>query len=266
MSFKLVVSDIDGTFLNSEKKISPATLDVCRRLHFEKGVRFALASGRGRAGIRPVADALGFPVFILACNGAEVFDENGVSVYRRTLSLAETLALKSAVRDFSPDVETIVYAGDDWIADAMTDTVRGECYVMPVAPLIGDPAAVIPENTPILKMIGVGTVENTTALMAKMAPMFPQCDFYKSQHYIMEAVAKGVNKASGLDVLCAHCGIDVAETIAFGDSYNDTEMLCRAGLGVAMGNAAPDVRKYAKRVAATNDDDGIAETLNEIFY
>ncbi|HAW34164.1 MAG TPA: sugar/pyridoxal phosphate phosphatase YigL, partial [Alphaproteobacteria bacterium] len=52
MSFKLIVSDIDGTFLNSKKQISPATIDVCRKLYFEKGVRFALASGRGRAGIR----------------------------------------------------------------------------------------------------------------------------------------------------------------------------------------------------------------------
>lgn len=266
MSFKLVVSDIDGTFLNSKKQISPATLDICRRLHFEKGVRFALASGRGRAGIRPVADALGFPVFILACNGAEVFDEKGVSVYRKTLSLADTLALKSAVRTLSPDVETIVYAGDDWIADAMTDIVRGECYVMPVAPLTGDLETVLPENAPILKMIGVGTVENTTALMNELTPRFPQCDFYKSQHYIMEAVAKGVNKASGLDVLCALCGIDAAETVAFGDSYNDTEMLKRAGLGVAMGNAAPDVQKFADIVAPTNDEDGIAKALNEIFY
>jgi len=66
--------------------------------------------------------------------------------------------------------------------------------------------------------------------------------------------------------LCARCGIDVAETIAFGDSYNDTEMLRRAGLGVAMGNAAPDVQKCAKRVTATNDDDGIFKTLSEIFY
>ena len=82
----------------------------------------------------------------------------------------------------------------------------------------------------------------------------------------MEAVAKGVDKAAGLDFLCEHYGFDIAETVAFGDSYNDTEMLKRAGLGVAMGNAAPDVRKYAKRVAATNDDDGIAKTLNEIFY
>lgn len=266
MSFKLVMSDIDGTFLNSKKQISPAAINICRRLHFERGVRFALASGRGHAGIRPIADALGFPVFILACNGAEIFDESGVPICRKTLSLSETLALKSAVRDFSPDIETIVYAGDDWIADAMTDVVRGECYVMPIAPLVGDLETVMPENAPILKMIGIGTVENTTALMNELTPRFPQCDFYKSQHYIMEAVAKSVDKAAGLDFLCEHYGFDIAETIAFGDSYNDTEMLKRAGLGVAMGNAAPDVRKYAKRVAATNDDDGIAKTLNEIFY
>lgn len=266
MSFKLIVSDIDGTFLNSKKQVSPATIDVCRKLYFEKGVRFALASGRGRAGIRPVVDALGLPAFVLACNGAEIFDESGASFYRAPLSLAETLALKSAVRDLSPDVETIVYAGDDWIADAMTDVVRGECYVMPIPPLVGDLETVLPENAPILKMIGVGTVESTTALMNKLAPAFPRCDFYKSQHYIMEAVAKGVNKAAGLDVLCARCGVDVSETVAFGDSYNDTEMLSRAGLGVAMGNAAPDVRKFAKRVTATNDDDGIAKALTEIFY
>ena len=145
--------------------------------------------------------------------------------------------------------------------DAMTDIVRGECYVMPVAPLVGELETVMPENAPILKMIGVGTVESTTALMKRLAPVFPRCDFYKSQHYIMEAVAKGVNKASGLDVLCAHCGIDVSETIAFGDSYNDIRMIQTAGMGVAMDNAEEALKEAADYVTADCDHDGIVAAL-----
>lgn len=266
MPYKLIISDIDGTFLNSEKKIPAATIDICRRLHAQKGVRFALASGRGARGIKPVIEELGLPVSILACNAAEIFDEDGRLVYSNTLSLADALAIKKTAQAFDAQIETITYADDDWIADEFTDVVKGECFVMPTAPVIGRLENVITDKALIQKVICVGTVDNTSRLIPHISAKFPQCDFFKSQLYILEAVAKGVNKAAGIDVLCRHYGIDVNETIAFGDSYNDKEMLESAGLGIAMGNAPGDIKAAAKSVTASNDDDGIAKALQSIYY
>lgn len=266
MLYRLIISDIDGTFLNSEKQISPKTAEICSRLHHEKGVKLALASGRGSAGIRPVADLLDFPVFTLACNGAEIYNENGTLIYQKTLPFKDVLQIKQSVKDFNPAIETIVYAGQDWLADELTDIVEKECYVMPTAPLIGAFETLVTPDSPILKIICVGSPENTQELSCHLRSLYPQYDFYKSQSYILEIVAKGVNKASSLDILCRYCGLDITQTIAFGDGYNDTEMLAHAGLGIAMENAPEDVKRYAKKVTLSNDEDGIAHALTEIFY
>lgn len=265
MPRRLIMSDIDGTFLNSQKQIPPETIAVCRRLYQEQDVRFALASGRGMAGIRPVAETFGLPVFILPCNGAEIYDETGNLIRRKTLSFQDVPVIKKAVFEINPQIETIVYAGQDWVADEFTDIVKGECYVMPTKPVIGPFETVVDASVPVLKIICVGTPENTSALAERLSPSFLQYDLYKSQNYILEIVAKNVNKAAGLDFLCGRCGIDTAQTIAFGDGYNDIDMLERAGTGIAMANAPDDVKKHAKKVTLSNDDNGIATALKEIF-
>lgn len=265
-SYRLVISDLDGTLLNPARTLSQETIDVCARLYKEKGVRFALASGRGLRGIQPVADALGIPVFTLPCNGAEIYDENGNMICRKTMDYDDAVQMKKAVREFNPRIETIVYAGQDWVVDEMTDIVKGECSVMPTAPVVGAFEAVISRDTPILKLISVGTPENTTELSEHLKTLFPQYDFYKSQNYILESTVKGANKSGGISFLCRHCGFDISETIAFGDGYNDIDMLKFAGLGIAMGNANNDVKAAADRVTASNNENGVALALKEIFY
>lgn len=151
MPFRLIMSDIDGTFLNSQKQIPSETIKICRRLYQEKKTRFALASGRGIAGIRPVADAFGLPVFILPCNGAETYDETGRLICQKTLLFQDVPAIKKTVKEINPQIETIVYAGQDWIADEFTDIVKGECYVMPTKPVIGSFETVVSPAAPVLQ-------------------------------------------------------------------------------------------------------------------
>ena len=72
-----------------------------------------------------------------------------------------------------------------------------------------------------------------------------------------ELMLAGVHKAAGIDVVLDHLGIDRADTIALGDSYNDLEMLAHVGIGIAMGNAPQPVRDVADEVTAPPGDDGI---------
>ena len=263
--YRLVITDLDGTLLNSDYRLTPTTIETLSRLYHEKGVRFALASGRGLAGIKPIADALGIPVFILPCNGAEIYDEAGKLIRRKTLTYEDTLSLKKAVREINPSIETIVYAGQDWIADEFTEIVKKECFVMPTKPLIGRFETIVSKDTPILKVISLGTAENTTELNKHLKPLFPQYDFYKSQNYILETTSKGANKADGLEFLCRHCSIDISETIAFGDGYNDIDMLHSAGLSFAMGNANDDVKAAANETTLANKENGVALALEKLF-
>ena len=87
---------------------------------------------------------------------------------------------------------------------------------------------------------------------------------YSSNRYI-EFNHQGVNKGQGLKKLADILGVDIKETIAIGDNFNDLDMIENVGLGVAMGNAPDEIKQAANRVTASHNDDGIALILNEIF-
>ena len=89
-------------------------------------------------------------------------------------------------------------------------------------------------------------------------------DSVKSSEILLEVMAGGVNKAKAVRWLCGFWGVDIREAIAFGDYYNDLEMLEAAGYGTAMGNAPEDIRKKVGRITKDNDHDGIYYALEEL--
>lgn len=80
-----------------------------------------------------------------------------------------------------------------------------------------------------------------------------------------DIVAQGNSKATGMEAICRHYGIRQEETLAFGDGGNDIEMLQWAGTGVAMGNAADEVKAAADMVTTDVDDEGIENAINKLF-
>ena len=88
-------------------------------------------------------------------------------------------------------------------------------------------------------------------------------EIYKSAPYFLELMPFGVSKGSMLPLLLDHLGVNRDELMAFGDNYNDLTMIGYAGMGVAMGNGEAEVKKIANYVCPSNDDDGIADTLNK---
>ena len=79
--------------------------------------------------------------------------------------------------------------------------------------------------------------------------------------YNYEISCPGVNKATGIQVLCRHLGLSMEQTIACGDEGNDQEMILAAGLGVAMGNASEPIQEIADVIVADCDHDGVAEAI-----
>ena len=88
---------------------------------------------------------------------------------------------------------------------------------------------------------------------------------FRSEPFFLEIVPKGLDKAAAIAELIGKTHIDRADTIAFGDGYNDVSMIEYAGLGVAMSNGCDRIKEVADRIAPDNDSDGIAAVLNEIF-
>ena len=88
---------------------------------------------------------------------------------------------------------------------------------------------------------------------------------FRSEPFFLEVMPKGIDKAQSLGRLLAYLGMSVEEMAAFGDGYNDITMLEYAGLGVAMGNAQEEVKLSAGYIAPSNDEDGVAWTLEHVI-
>lgn len=94
---------------------------------------------------------------------------------------------------------------------------------------------------------------------------FPALSVARSSNTLLEIMQQGVNKADAVKRLCEAKGIDMERTMAFGDNYNDLEMLETVKYGVAMGNAPEKIRKKAGTVTRDNEHDGIASVLENLL-
>jgi len=90
-------------------------------------------------------------------------------------------------------------------------------------------------------------------------------DVYRSADYFLECVPLGIDKARSLDRLITTLGITKEEVIACGDGYNDLSMINFSGLGVAMSNAADDIKAQADYVTLSNEEDGIAHVVDKFI-
>ncbi|MDE6372469.1 MAG: HAD-IIB family hydrolase, partial [Clostridia bacterium] len=112
-----------------------------------------------------------------------------------------------------------------------------------------------------VKVVVLADDEHCKKLVKEGREKFPHLAIMRSHQLVVEAITKGINKGEAIKWLCDKYGIDVSEAIAMGDSENDIEMIKAAGLGIAVGNAMPNVKQSADFVADTNDNDAVAQVI-----
>jgi Cof subfamily protein (haloacid dehalogenase superfamily) len=105
--------------------------------------------------------------------------------------------------------------------------------------------------------------------MEKVLPVmqerFPELNIFRSEPYFLEIMPQDVDKAFSLAKLLEFMGLTRKQMICCGDGYNDVSMMRYAGLGVAMANAQPEVKKEADYITASNDEDGIAQVIEKFI-
>ena len=109
-------------------------------------------------------------------------------------------------------------------------------------------------------------MEERSRQLRLLPGLFPELVVTSSVKNNIELNSAAANKGGALAALCRHLGVAPEETVAFGDGTNDLSMLRAAGLGVAMGNAAPEVKAVADLVTEDNEHAGVARVINEILY
>lgn len=246
--------DIDGTLLSFRThQVSEGTVHAFDLLH-KHGVRTFIASGRPMSLIPPM------PVHFdgyCTMNGGYVFVDDQVLV-RHAIPQEETDRwLRYCQQE---NLSTMVFTEHEMFAcnvSAAAMQLRDKLEfemppVVPVETLFGREAfqliAVVPPQ-----------VDN------ELLQMLPHCRMPRWCEYFTDVIHQDNSKAVGLDSLCRHFGIRQEETLAFGDGANDIEMLCWAGIGVAMGNASEGVKAHAEWVTTDVDDEGILHAVEQMI-
>lgn len=261
-------SDLDGTFLTTQKEITPAAWRALDAVA-EAGMQFVPCSGRPFAGLDP--ELLAHPAvhYAVYANGASVCDaKTGELLHRVCLGRerAETMYAAARERDVTFDV----------FAD-------GKCYAMRrhydrMAEFMPDPgmlASMRRTRTPVDLSVeeilaSARDVERISMYWKDPAdrdalwPVAESLDHVavvRSYPMNIEVSDADGTKGGALVWLCGHLGIPLEQSMAFGDSLNDVPMIKAAGTGVAMANSDADALAAADIVAPDNDEDGVAQTI-----
>lgn len=270
---KLVFVDMDGTFLNSAKKITPENL-AAMDLAAQRGVQFVPCTGRNVNGIPEQMVSHPSVNYAVCCNGALVCDVHAGSV------LHEVGIDKETVRALYRQVEDLPVTFDIF-ADSKVYTLADRWHYL-------DEMSVDEASRAQLKSIRVpfdGTLDQLLAACGTVCRVnvFFMTEEAKSQVWTavdadaslrrasslpcnVEVTDVSAHKGAGLRWLCGHLGVDVADTVAFGDASNDVTMLEAAGDGVAMANALPEAVAAANHATSSCDDSGVARYLMPLLH
>ena len=119
--------------------------------------------------------------------------------------------------------------------------------------------------TAVHKILVMGDAADILALENRLKPAYPQLEIHRSKNEYLEIVNRAATKAQAIQFMEKRLGVSADEVIAFGDNYNDLDMLRYAGYSVAMGNAPDDIKAQVRHVTASNAEDGLAQVLEALF-
>lgn len=271
---RFIFSDIDGTFIDPDARVTPRTQEVVARA-LRSGAHFALATGRPHRWLAPVLEQLSVRPLCVTANGAILYDSESDHVVASHQLQPETMArivgnVMEVMARYGGVSLAAERAGVSSGADALETlfAVDPTYSPDPVANGFGvaDPTGLV--AAPAVKLLLRNPGFSSAELYELIAPHVDPEDAhvtYSMDDGLLELAAPGVTKAAGVAELARRFGVAQEDTIAFGDMPNDIEMLRWAGTGVAMGNAADIVKRSADRVTATNRQDGLAQVLEEWF-
>jgi Cof subfamily protein (haloacid dehalogenase superfamily) len=271
MNIRAICTDIDGTLLDSNRELSERTIAAVKRL--PQDMPFILASSRMPSAMRHLQEQLGILNHPMICfNGGYVLLFEASTQEPQVLDTVQIPApVCSYIQDLAKntDVHVSLYQEDSWHAPQDDHWTQREIRNTKVTPTIGATEQVVQEwqrhATGAHKVMCMGPEEEIQRIYQDLTQTFDdQLHVYRSKNTYLEIAPKSISKASALEKLLTHqYDFGLEGVMAFGDNYNDIEMLQAVGLGIAVGNAREEVKAVAQEVTAPSVEDGVALAIEK---
>jgi len=272
---RLLATDIDGTLLNPQFQISPDDLAALRRAH-AAGVEIVLVTGRRHTFALPIAQQLGFDLWLISSNGAVTRSLSGESFHRDLMPREVCRELCAAMQAFRGhtvltfDKETkgaiVLEHMDDLNASIRRWLEKNMPYIEFVVPieksLTSDPIQTMfcgsmSRMSEALKVLQAAGMDNRITVLRTE---YPERDLS-----MIDVLNAGCSKGHALERWANYRGFRREQVMAIGDNHNDVEMLEFAGYPVIMGNACAELRARGWNLTLSNDKCGIAAALTAVL-
>ena len=267
MSWKIVFTDIDGTLLNKDRELSPLTLKVFREL--QKQLPVVLISSRMPQAMQHLQEDLHIAHQPLICYNGGLILLNGESISSTEIPWQ----IVKKLHDFTQDINChlSLYHNTDWFVPEMDFWAKREENNTRVTPVVKPVGEVLADwhnlKKGAHKIMCMGETEKINALENYLFKHHKdELHLYRSKDTYLEIANKKVSKLTAIRLLLEqHFHFSLQESIAFGDNFNDYEMLKAAGLGIAVGNAKPAILEIANQITHPGNEDGVAKSLQQLF-
>ena len=259
-----VFCDIDGTLISTKLKILPKTLAAIQYLG-RNGIPFTIASARGPRSVGLLTAEYDIRAFVIAYSGGQIFDEKGNVLWQKGMTRDDAEKIIRFALGTGIDSIWSVFIPGAWITqDASDRRITDDEEVVKVQAVQGR-IEDIPAETPVFRIVFfTEDKESGDSLALLLKKEFPDSHVTKSWFNMVEVMEGSVTKAGAVVRLCHLLGKKPENAVAFGDNYNDEEMLRAVGHGVLMANGPEDLKKRIPFITEDNDHEGIANELQRI--
>ncbi len=261
---KVVISDLDGTLLNTDHQISEYTKSVFQKLHKENYL-IIVATGRHHLDAFPIVESLGFPIYLVTSNGARIHSPEKELLFSFNM---KSDAIKSVLAlEIDSDITTVLFREEVWQTNKENKKLNSFQTKM------NYPAEIVDFNnvedlSAIKLFFSHDDHEKLVELRERILVEHPE-DFSHafSLPFCLEFMDKSVDKSVAILKILDKENFTFAESISFGDGFNDENMLNSTGKALIMENAVESLKNKLSHleIISTNDNDGVAQYLTKML-
>jgi Cof subfamily protein (haloacid dehalogenase superfamily) len=260
---ELVVSDVDGTLVTKDKTLTDAARSAVRRLR-DAGIGFTITSSRPTVGMRFLIEPLDITLPIGAFNGSSIVDPQLKPIEAHLIPAAAARRCLDVLNEFGVDIW--LFTNDLWL----TRNPGGEYVPHEKRAIRADPTIVADFTLYLSSACKIVGASSDAALLQRCEAAMQQAvgteaTAVRSQSYYLDVTPPGCDKGTFVQAMAKRLGISTDAVATIGDMQNDLAMFRTSGLSIAMGNATDDVKKVAKLVTSSNEEEGFAGAVEMIL-
>ena len=274
-AYKMIAIDLDGTLLSPAGQVTERTKAAIHRC-LSAGMLVCFATGRNWTESRTVLDTVAHYDHAVFAGGAMVIDtRQEVTLHRTGVDPDLAREICKVLEDAGHAVlalQDTASAGVDYL---ISDEIPVNAETMHWMSVTAAKVHHVPELSRYsheftIRLGIVAPPDQVTVVHGQLQERFGERIFFHRLFVpsagveVLEIFDPAVNKWEGIRHVARHHGVEPEQIIAIGDDVNDIAMLRQAGLGVAMGNAKPEIQALAKKVIGHNRDEGLAQFLEEL--